>query len=81
MKDHILKRLEQLRAEYRKGQERLIGLEQETSGVNSSMLRISGAIQILEEVLAQDPSSAPCSDIQDPLIDSPPTGRSKPSSS
>ena len=81
MKDHIVKRLEQLRAEYRKGQERLVELERETSSVNGSMLRISGAIQILEELLEQDPSTTPSSDIQEPLIDGPPTGRSKPSSS
>ena len=81
MKDHIVRRLEQLRAEYRKGQERLAELEQETSSVNTSMLRISGAIQVMEELLEQDPSDTPCSEIQEPLIDDPPTGRSKPSSS
>ena len=76
MKDQIERRLEQLRAEYRKGQERLVELEQETSSVNSSMLRISGAIQILEELLEQDPSDTPRSDSQEPSIDGPPTGRS-----
>lgn len=81
MKEHISKRLEQLRVECRKGQERLVQLEQETSSVNSSMLRISGAIQILEELLAQDPSSTPCTDIQEPVIEGPATAGSKPSSS
>jgi predicted nuclease with TOPRIM domain len=81
MKEHIARRLEQLRAEYRKGQERLVELEQETSSVNSSMLRISGAIQILEELLERDPSNTPSREIQEPSIDRPPTDPSKPGSS
>ena len=74
MNDHIVRRLEQLRAEYRKGQERLVALEQETASVNSSMLRISGAIQVLEELLEHDLPNTPGSDIQEPLIDGLPVG-------
>ena len=74
MNDHIVRRLEQLRAEYRKGQERLVGLEQETASVNSSMLRISGAIQVLEELLEHDLPNTPSSDIQEPSIDGLPVG-------
>ena len=81
MKDHIVRRLEQLRVEYRKGQERMVELEQETSSVNSSMLRIIGAIQVLEELLEQHPSNTPSSEIQEPSINGPPAGRSKPGSS
>jgi hypothetical protein len=82
MKDHIARRLEQLRAEYRKGQERLLALEQETSSVNSSMLRISGAIQVLEEVLAQEPhSNARCGDTLEPTASGPPADRGQPTSS
>jgi len=51
MKKQITTRLEVLKAEYQKGQERLAALEQETGNVKSSMLRISGAIQVLEEML------------------------------
>jgi predicted nuclease with TOPRIM domain len=81
MKEHIVIRLEQLRAEFRKGQERLAELERETSSVNNSMLRISGAIQVLEELLEQDLSNTPCSDIQEPVIDGPPVGVRKSGSS
>jgi prefoldin subunit 5 len=59
MKDRISTRLQQLKEEYQKGQERLAALEQEASNVKSSMLRISGAIQILEELLEQHPSARP----------------------
>ena len=81
MKERIERRLQQLRAEYRKGEERLVELEHESSSVNSSMLRISGAIQILEELLEQDPSKTPGSSIQEPPLDSAPIARSELSSS
>ena len=45
MKNQIETRLQELQAEYQKGQERLQSLEQETDQVRGSMLRISGAIQ------------------------------------
>ena len=53
MQDQIAVRLQQLRTEYQKGQDRLAALEQESFSVKNSMLRISGAIQVLEELLAQ----------------------------
>lgn len=52
MKSEIKARLEELKEEYRKGQERLIALEQETTSLSKTMLRISGAIQVLEELIA-----------------------------
>jgi predicted nuclease with TOPRIM domain len=64
MKDRISTRLQQLRTEYQKGQERLAVLEQEASNVKSSMLRISGAIQVLEELLEQDPSALQDKELQ-----------------
>ena len=51
MKNKLKTRLQELQAEYQKGQERLTALEQETATVKTSMLRISGAIQVLEELL------------------------------
>lgn len=51
MKKQLSSRLQDLKIEYQKGQERLAALEQETATVRTSMLRISGAIQVLEEVL------------------------------
>lgn len=53
MKKQIKSRLTALKAEYKKGQERLAALEQETAQVKTSMLRISGAIQVLEELAGE----------------------------
>ncbi len=52
MKSEINARLKELKEEYQKGQERLIALEQETTSLSKTMLRISGAIQVLEELTA-----------------------------
>lgn len=54
MKSEMKARLEELKEEYRKGQERLIALEQETTNLSNTMLRISGAIQVLEELTGRD---------------------------
>lgn len=51
MKEQLQKRLESLEAEYKKGEERLQALEQEATTVRTSMLRISGAVQVLREEL------------------------------
>ncbi len=56
MNNEIKTRLKELKEEYKKGQERLIALEQETSNLSNTMLRISGAIQVLEELLGNDAS-------------------------
>ena len=55
MKENIKNRLKDLQQEYQKGQEQLQKLEVETNNVRSAMLRISGAIQILEELIEQQP--------------------------
>jgi len=54
MKESIQTRLQELQTEYQKGQERLSKLDQEMAAVKTSMLRISGAIQVLEEMLKED---------------------------
>lgn len=54
MNIEIKARLKELKDEYKKGQERLIALEQETANLSNTMLRISGAIQVLEELTAND---------------------------
>lgn len=54
MKSQITSRLEELQAEYQKGQERLNSLQQELTQIQNSMLRISGAIQVLQELLQQE---------------------------
>ncbi len=56
MQSEIKARLQELKEEYRKGQERLIALEQETTNLSNTMLRISGAIQVLEELIGKESS-------------------------
>ncbi|MCA2709491.1 MAG: hypothetical protein IM473_13835 [Microcystis sp. M015S2] len=53
MKEQIKERIEQLKAEYESGQKMLADLETQESNLRTTMLRISGAIQVLEELLAQ----------------------------
>lgn len=51
MKERLNLRLEELRAEYEKGKATVEELEAKLFSVRSTMLRISGAIQVLEEEL------------------------------
>lgn len=51
MRERLQARLEELKAEYGKGQTTLEELEAKISSVRTTMLRISGAIQVLEEEL------------------------------
>jgi prefoldin subunit 5 len=50
----IAKRLEILREEYAKGQQQLAMLDQKRAEVRDTLLRITGAIQVLEELTAAD---------------------------
>lgn len=56
MKLELKARLKELKEEYQKGQEQLIALDQETTKLGNTMLRISGAIQILEELIGDKAS-------------------------
>jgi prefoldin subunit 5 len=51
MKRELEARLRELKEEYHKGQGQLVALEQETANLKNTLLRISGAIQILQELL------------------------------
>lgn len=51
MYQQLQTRLEELKAEFEKGQARLKELEAETNTVRNTLLRISGAVQVLEEEL------------------------------
>jgi predicted nuclease with TOPRIM domain len=53
MKEQLLRRLEELKAEYESGQKMLAELEAKQSEIKETLLRIRGAIQVLEEMLAQ----------------------------
>ena len=54
MRDQMEQRLEDLKHEYEAGQKMLADLEQKKMNLQQTMLRISGAIQVLEEMLAAD---------------------------
>jgi prefoldin subunit 5 len=55
----VTTRLEELRKELEKGRQRLESLDRERQEVRDTMLRISGAIQVLEELSAQEAASNP----------------------
>jgi len=56
MKRELETRLKELKEEYRKGQGQLVALEQETGNLKNTLLRISGAIQVLQELLGDKTS-------------------------
>lgn len=53
MKEQIEQRLQELKAEFESGQKMLADLESQQANLKTMLLRISGAIQVLEELLAQ----------------------------
>lgn len=53
MKEQLQKRLQQLKTEYESGQKVLVELETKKTNLRETLLRIAGAIQVLEEELAQ----------------------------
>lgn len=53
MQEQLKKRLESLKAEYNKGQQVLSSLQQQQAETQETLVRISGAIQVLEEVLEE----------------------------
>jgi predicted nuclease with TOPRIM domain len=57
MKEQLQNRLEALKKEFETGQGRLKELEAEQAYVRETMLRISGAIQVLEEALRESEQS------------------------
>ena len=54
MKEQLQQRLKDLHSEFESGQKALADLEHQQANLSSSLLRISGAIQVLEEELAKD---------------------------
>lgn len=53
MQNNIQSRLQQLRTEYQNGQQMLHELQQKQANLEQTLLRIAGAIQVLEELLAE----------------------------
>jgi predicted nuclease with TOPRIM domain len=56
-------RLDELRREFEKGRQRLETLERERQELRDTMLRISGAIQVIEELLAQQVPQTPQAEV------------------
>jgi hypothetical protein len=68
MREQIEQRLSALQAEFKSGQEILNDLEQKQLDLRGTLIRISGAIQVLEELLSKESpslinSSAPASEV------------------
>lgn len=57
MQEQLEKRVTELEAEYRAGQEMLADLEAKRADLQQTLLRISGAIQVLKEILGAPPDS------------------------
>ena len=58
MRDQLEQRLSELKAEFEAGQEMLAELESKQADLQRTLLRIGGAIQVLEEELAKASESA-----------------------
>ena len=58
MKRQLEKRLSELKTEFESGQKMLAELEGKQASVRQTVLRISGAIQVLEEELTKEPQSS-----------------------
>ncbi len=54
MKEQLEKRLNELKSEFESGQKTLADLEARQMNLRNTLLRISGAIQVLEEELARE---------------------------
>ena len=54
MKDQLQERLEALRAEFESGQKMLAETDAQQATLRETLLRIAGAIQVLEEELAKE---------------------------
>jgi hypothetical protein len=58
MKERVEQRLRELRKEFESGQKMLADLENQRVSLQQTVLRISGAIQVLEELLGSEESAA-----------------------
>ena len=53
MRERLEQRLQELKAEYEAGQQMLAELEAKQANLRETLLRISGAVQVLEEELSE----------------------------
>jgi predicted nuclease with TOPRIM domain len=59
MKKQLQDRLNALKSEFENGQNQLAETENKAAQLRQTLLRISGAIQVLEEVLSESESAEP----------------------
>lgn len=59
MKEQIETRLKELKAEFEAGQKMLVNLENQKADLQQTLLRISGAIQVLEELTKTNAPQSP----------------------
>jgi predicted nuclease with TOPRIM domain len=59
MREQLEQRLKQLKSEFEAGQKMLTDLEAKQANVRETLLRISGAIQVIEEELGKADQPAP----------------------
>ncbi len=59
MQDQLEQRLNELKAEFQAGQKMLVELEAKQANLQQTLLRISGAMQVLEELLNGTSADAP----------------------
>lgn len=57
MKEQLEQRLQKLKAEFESGQKMLADVEARQAELHKTLLRISGAIQVVEELLAPEVES------------------------
>lgn len=59
MREQLEQRVSELKAEQQKGQQMLAELEGKEAGLRQTLLRISGAVQVLEELLSAAEATPP----------------------
>lgn len=64
MKEQLQSRLEELKREFELGQNKLRELEEQETQLRQTLLRISGAIQVLEEEIAKADESREAKDVE-----------------
>ena len=59
MRDQLQERLDELKRQYQLGEGQLRELVRQEAALRETLLRITGAIQVLEELLGTSPAEAP----------------------
>jgi predicted nuclease with TOPRIM domain len=68
MKEQLQQRLQSLKTEYEAGQKMLVDLEAQQANLRDTLLRISGAIQVLEETLNEAPPDPVPNNSEVPMV-------------